>query len=329
MVCGLTGYIDKYSKYISQRPLSEEMREKVLLWSKDVESYRENIDDKLLSDCKAENLAFFWVQGYRYGENNLSPHLECDMGYVDLNINSYRGVYEERKEGSKSGSWLDDYFVPFYDREKKKLPSEVIGELVWHVTDTAALNGASYTEQALENFIRELESIGEKEDKIIKTLFIISLVQALPDKKHLFEKTIIINNKLVRRIKKTRSSWRSVLAWEIINNSVLRGDIKKARRTAMNVLEKATIKKQRVYFIPTIFYSHSRSPRRAPVRSAAKAGDDGGGDGDSDSPGDPPGPKQVLPSHNSPTLTTPQWNNSTLSRTSHPCRWSLDWRWAA
>lgn len=74
--------------------------------------------------------------------------------------------------------------------------------------------------------------------------------------------------------------------------------------------------------------SSSRS-RRSPVRSAAKSGgDDGGGDSESD-PGDPPGPKLTVPSlSTSPTLTTPQWNNSTLSRTSHPCRWSMG-RWAA
>jgi hypothetical protein len=70
--------------------------------------------------------------------------------------------------------------------------------------------------------------------------------------------------------------------------------------------------------------SSSRSPRRAPVRSAAKAGDDGGGDGDSDGPGEPPRPVLTVPSlSTSPTLTTPQRNNSTLSRTPHPCRWPV------
>ena len=83
-------------------------------------------------------------------------------------------------------------------------------------------------------------------------------------------------------------------------------------------------------FLPAKFARerHSRS-RRSPVRSAAKAGDDGGGDSESD-PGDPPGPKLTVPSlSTSPTLTTPQWNNSTLSRTPHPCHWCMDWRWAA
>lgn len=72
----------------------------------------------------------------------------------------------------------------------------------------------------------------------------------------------------------------------------------------------------------------SRS-RRSPVRSAAKAGDDGGGD-DPDGPGEPPRPVLTVPSlSTSPTLTTPQRNNSTLSRTPHPCRWSVLGRWAA
>ncbi|NCC58415.1 MAG: hypothetical protein EOM17_12410 [Synergistales bacterium] len=75
--------------------------------------------------------------------------------------------------------------------------------------------------------------------------------------------------------------------------------------------------------------SSSRS-RRSPVRSAAKSGgDDNGGDSESDQ-GEPPRPVLTVPSlSTSPTLTTPQRNNSTLSRTPHPCRWSLDWRWAA
>jgi len=69
----------------------------------------------------------------------------------------------------------------------------------------------------------------------------------------------------------------------------------------------------------------SRS-RRSPVRSAAKAGDDGGGDSESD-PGDPPRPVLAVPSLSTPpTLTTPQRNNSTLSRIVHPRRWSMG-RW--
>ena len=96
-----------------------------------------------------------------------------------------------------------------------------------------------------------------------------------------------------------------------------------------NMLQRKETNRREIYssknFTP-FHRQHSRSPRRAPVRSAAKAGDDGGGDGDSDSPGDPPGPKQVLPSHNSPTLTTPQRNSSTSSRIFHPCSWCMDWR---
>lgn len=75
----------------------------------------------------------------------------------------------------------------------------------------------------------------------------------------------------------------------------------------------------------------SRSPRRSPVRSAAKSGgDDNGGDGDSDGPGEPPRPVLAVPSlSTSPTLTTPQRNNSTLSRIVHPCRWPVLGRWSA
>ena len=78
------------------------------------------------------------------------------------------------------------------------------------------------------------------------------------------------------------------------------------------------------------FSRTSSRSRRSPVRSAAKSGgDDNGGDGDSDGPGDPPGPQFAVTSlSTSPTLTTPQRNNSTLSRTPHPCRWSMG-RWAA
>ena len=74
--------------------------------------------------------------------------------------------------------------------------------------------------------------------------------------------------------------------------------------------------------------SSSRSPRRAPVRSAAKSGgDDNGGDGDSDGPGEPPRPGLTAPSlHNFHVAI--QLNSSILSRTPHPCSWSMGWRWA-
>ncbi len=79
------------------------------------------------------------------------------------------------------------------------------------------------------------------------------------------------------------------------------------------------------------FFSRTSSrSRRSPVRSAAKSGGDDGGGDDPDGPGDPPGPRLTVPSlSTSPTLTTPQRNNSTLSRTPHPCRWSVPGRWAA
>lgn len=71
--------------------------------------------------------------------------------------------------------------------------------------------------------------------------------------------------------------------------------------------------------------SRSRS-RRSPVRSAAKAGDDGGGD-DPDGPGEPPKPVLTAPSlHNFHVAI--QLNSFILSRTPHPCSWSMGWRWA-
>lgn len=77
------------------------------------------------------------------------------------------------------------------------------------------------------------------------------------------------------------------------------------------------------FFSPT----SSRS-RRSPVRSAAKSGgDDNGGDGDSDGPGEPPRPGLTAPSlHNFHVAI--QLNSSILSRTPHPCSWSMGWRWA-
>ena len=69
------------------------------------------------------------------------------------------------------------------------------------------------------------------------------------------------------------------------------------------------------------FSRTSSRSRRSPVRSAAKSGgDDGGGDSESD-PGDPPGPRLVLPSHNFHDAI--ELNSLTLSRTPHPCRWSM------
>lgn len=99
-----------------------------------------------------------------------------------------------------------------------------------------------------------------------------------------------------------------------------------AYRTEIKTLEGGA-----VFLVSRSFLSAPRTSsrsRRSPVRSAAKSGgDDGGGDSESD-PGDPPGPKLTVPSlSTSPTLTTPQRNNSTLSRTPHPCRWPMG-RWA-
>lgn len=72
---------------------------------------------------------------------------------------------------------------------------------------------------------------------------------------------------------------------------------------------------------------HSSSGKSA---STHRQKDDSGGGEDSDGPGEPPRPVLTVPSlSTSPTLTTPQRNNSTLSRTPHPCHWCMDWRWTA
>ncbi len=66
---------------------------------------------------------------------------------------------------------------------------------------------------------------------------------------------------------------------------------------------------------------HSSSGKSA---SQHRQKDDGGGDGDSDQ-GEPPRPVLTVPSLSTPpTLTTPQRNNSTHSRTPHPCRWPME-----
>ena len=318
----MTGYIDKYSKYISQRPLSEEMRGKGLAWSQDINLFWK--DKEIDLNC---GVAVFWIRGYpgtAHDDHHLSPWLQCDIGYVDLSLDS-----NDEKADRFTGSWLEDFFVPFYDREEKKLPEHVIGELIYQVTEAAALNGAIYTDEALEKFIRELESIGELEEQIIEELHFGCLLNSFPGEILTLENEEEIDEALVKESKKYRSSLKTESAWKLIQEVVIKGNLQKARQIALNAWKKEAGKKQRTYCFHAAPRTSSRS-RRSPVRSAAKAGDDGGGDGDSDGPGDPSGPKLAVPSlSTSPTLTTPQRNNSTLSRTPHPCHWCMERRWAA
>jgi len=315
----LTGYIDKYSKYISQRPLSEEMREKGLAWSQDINLFWK--DKEIDLNC---GVAVFWIRGYpgtAHDDHNLSPWLQCDIGYVDLSLDSNNENAERY-----TGSWLEDFFVPFYDREEKKLPEHVIGELIYQVTEAAALNGAIYTDEALEKFIRELESIGELEEQIIEELHFGCLLNSFPGEILTLENEEEIDEALVKESKKYRSSLKTESAWKLIQEVVIKGDMQKARQIALNAWKKEAGKKQRTYCFHAAPRSSSRSPRRSPVRSAAKAGDDGGGD-DPDGPGEPPKPVLTVPSlHNFHVAI--QLNSFILSRTPHPCSWSMGWRWA-
>ena len=333
MVCGLAGYIDKYSKYISQRPLSEEMRGKGLAWSQDINLFWESVknrtrDEEIGLNC---GVAVFWIRGYpgtAHDDHYLSPWLQCDIGYVDLSLDSNNENAEVY-----TGSWLEDFFVPFYDREEKKLPEHVIGELIHQVTETAALNGAIYTNEALEKFIGELESIGEVGDQIEEELCVSVLTNSFPDEIFTLGNEEKINKALVKESKKIRSSLKAESAWKLIQEVVIKGDMQKARQIALNAWKREAAKKQRTYCFLAAPRTSSRS-RRSPVRSAAKAGGDGGGDGDSDQ-GEPPRPSHkgriILPApvQARQFLLTPKVNNFPLSRTPHPCRWPVLGRWQA
>jgi len=338
VVCGLAGYIDKYSKYISQRPLSEEMRGKGLAWSQDINLFWESVknrtrDEEIGLNC---GVAVFWIRGYpgtAHDDHYLSPWLQCDIGYVDLSLDSNN----ENAEGY-TGSWLEDFFVPFYDREEKKLPEHVIGELIHQVTETAALNGAIYTNEALEKFIGELESIGEVGDQIEEELCVSVLTNSFPDEIFTLGNEEKIDKALVKESKKIRSSLKAESAWKLIQEVVIKGDMQKARQIALNAWKKEAGKKQRTCCYCAASRSAPRTSsrsRRSPVRSAAKAGDDGGGDGDSDGPGEPPKPSHkgriILPAPIQARLIPFSCKTKRFphSRTPHPCRWSMGWRWSA
>ncbi|MEA4952727.1 hypothetical protein SDC9_117859 [bioreactor metagenome] len=103
--------------------------------------------------------------------------------------------------------------------------------------------------------------------------------------------------------------------------------------------EKKGLQERPVFLVSRSFLAAPRSSsrsRRSPVRSAAKSGgDDNGGDGDSDGPGEPPKPSHkgraipLAPVQARLIPLTSKTNSLPHSRTPHPCRWSLDWRWVA
>jgi len=109
-------------------------------------------------------------------------------------------------------------------------------------------------------------------------------------------------------------------------------ELKAKIRTEIKALDSGA-----VFLVSRSFLSAPRSSsrsRRSPVRSSAKS-DDGGGDGDSDGPGEPPKPSHkgriILPAPIQARLIPFSCKTKRFphSRTPHPCRWSMGWRWAA
>ena len=331
----MTDYGDKYNKFISQRPLSEEMREKCLAWNQNPALFWECVESNLPTGrplLQRSGYGVFWLSAYSPDHHHrLSPQLVCDIGRVDLNLD----VRRVPLASGNTGSWLDDVFSHQYNWKQHKLPEETIGEFVRHVTETAALNGARYTRGALDEFIFSLENIGNVEHEIVKWLFIEAIAEAIPEEIFTLNNENAILEKIKKRAEQSFSSQRrAARARQVVKDSIGKGDIKKARRVAASVLRELEMRQWR---LASCFWINSRPfltaprsssrSRRPSVRSAAKSGGGDSGDSDSDGPGDPPGPRLAVPPPHNPSTTPPtlhQGNNSRLSRTTHPCRWPME-----
>lgn len=316
---------ENYTKFISRTPIPEEIRERGLAWKQNPALFWEYVQSKepsetIFMEC---GYAVFWSYAYSSKHNNnLSPFLKCDLGIVDLNLNALNVPFGS----GKTGSWLIDIFVKRYDWQQKKLPEDVIGELVGQVTETAALNGAFYTKEALDIFIYQLESIGNIEDEIIENLFFGCLLESAPEEAKTLENEELTTEAFRKAAALSHSSLRQAsLARDVVQITMGKGDSQKARRVAMNVLRELAKRERRTipYLFPNV-RSHSRA-RRSPVRSAA-ASSPGDSDGDPDQ-GDPPRPSLTVPSlHSSPSYQ--KLNSFPFSWIFPPSRWSMAGRWA-
>ncbi len=154
-----------YTKYVSKRPISTDTRAKITYWNARGIKYGDGdafVDD--VGPTQSTGVTDFWPWVYlHHSPWALSPELVCDIGKVDLSL-------DEVRDAEKSGSWLRDYFLPYYDKKRHELPESVIGELIFQVTDAAAKNGATYTEEALGAFVWALENIKEHEEEILGEL---------------------------------------------------------------------------------------------------------------------------------------------------------------
>jgi len=338
VVCGLSGYIDKYSKYFSQRPLSEEMREKFSAWNKKgwrcvCETEKEKVEEafKLIDfgSLDSEAVSFFFSD---YDREPLELSVDTDAGVLYLDIWGDFEDHKKRKEG-ETGSWLIDYFLPFYDKENKSLPEHVIGELVFQITDLAARVGATIPEEELEAFISKLENIKEYECKIFEHLTLNNAYDHAPIS-ILDVENDFIDGALVKEIETLfhdRGQEKEI--WEALRERTLgREVLQKVMGGIRGPQQNSSLRNKRINFLSAPRTS-SRS-RRSPVRSAAKAGDDGGGD-DPDGPGEPPKPSHkgraipLAPVQARLIPLTPKTNSFSSSRTPSPCYWCMGGRWAA
>jgi len=283
--------MDKYSKFISATPLSERARERILAWNQSPNLFWEYVKSKSPEETPFEQTGYavFWACVYspKY-QNNLSPQLQCDIGIVDLDINARR-----RALGSgNTGSWLEDVFVRLYDWERHKLPEEVVGEFVLQVTETAMLNGARYTREALDDFIRQMENIGSMEKEIVEHLYFGVVLEAMPASALTLQNERSTFAKIDEATKRALSSEQQAnITRDVVISAIDKGDMRKAQHLAIAILKglgKVQSAPKKLSFLRRSF-----APRR--IRSSASAAgkhrteDDAGGDGDSDQ-GEPPGP---------------------------------------
>jgi|GEM_PF-3016847 len=272
-----------YSTFASNTPISETMREKIIAWNQNCTLFWEDAKNKTSGEktFKKIGCAVFSCFAYHQKKYSLSPRLKCDIGSVDLDTDSY-GL---SLGSGNTGSWLEDVFARRYDWELHRLPGEVIGEFVRQVTETAAVNGARYTREALDEFIQELENIKSIEDEIRENLLFGCLLEAAPDK------NLTIGNEEATQeaLEAYAKSQKSIVGREIIQSSIVEGDIQKARRLAIDILSPQRVQAPRI--LTSNRTSTRARARRSPVRSAAKSSGDGNAGEDSDGGSDPEPPK--------------------------------------
>lgn len=307
---------EDYIDFASKRKVSSKMRALALRWSRVAEAgvdflfnafFREDGSEQGFIDYlhqidgpDALAVATFRPNFYDNKRELISPSLQCDVGRVFLNLNVSLGR-------EKTGSWLRDYFLPRYDFQRRELPSDVIADLVFQVTDAAARCGATYTQEALGVFIKTLLNVKEIEKDILGQLLEEDVFHNTPEGVITLKNEDDINNAYVEETKRFVEKQQRRVVWQAISERCS----PHVKSIVQRALKQALFKKVKPVYRALPRTRAPRSARRASFSMAAASPGGGDSSGDPDS-GDPPEPYLSHP------FVAPPSNSNPNRRPSHP-----------